>query len=249
MSDRTLVILPTYNEAENVAHIIDRLRRSVPAADILVVDDGSPDGTGELADDLARLDDAVHVIHRPRKSGLGAAYLHGFAWAQQHGYSAIVECDADGSHHPEELGRLLVALRTADVVIGSRWVSGGAVEDWPFSRRTLSRAGSAYARTALRLPQHDVTSGYRAFRASALERIGLDTIQSEGYCFQIEVLWRAHEAGLSIAEVPITFTDRRLGSSKMHSRIVAEAMWRVTRWGLQSRALRPVGTSRMPRHV
>ncbi|MCK2035744.1 polyprenol monophosphomannose synthase [Microbacterium sp. SSW1-49] len=249
MSDRALVILPTYNEAENIGPLVDRLRLSVPTADLLVVDDGSPDGTGGIADELARRDEAVHVLHRPGKSGLGAAYLHGFSWARQHGYGVVVECDADGSHHPEELERLLDAVRTADVVIGSRWVPGGAVEDWPVSRRTLSRAGSAYARAALHLPQHDVTSGYRAFRAAALDRIGLDGIQSEGYCFQIEMLWRANNAGLSIAEVPITFTDRRLGASKMRGRIVAEAMWRVTRWAWESRSHSPGRTSGEPRHA
>lgn len=249
MSDRTLVILPTYNEAENVAHIVARLRRCVPAADILVVDDGSPDGTGEIADALARQDKSVNVLHRPTKSGLGGAYLQGFAWAKRHDYGTVVECDADGSHHPEELNRLMAALLNADMVVGSRWVPGGVVEDWPFSRRALSRAGSAYARAGLRLPLHDVTSGYRAFRATALDRIGLAAIQSEGYCFQIEMLWRAHDAGLTIAEVPITFTDRRLGASKMRGSIVFEAMWRVTVWALQSRTHHVVKTQREPRHA
>lgn len=245
MSDRTLVVLPTYNEAENLAHIVERFRRHSRDVDILIVDDDSPDGTGRLADALATRDSSVHVLHRTSKEGLGAAYLHGFAWAARAGYDVVVECDADGSHHPEELGRLLDALVRADMVIGSRWVRGGTVEDWPLSRRLLSRAGSMYARTVLRLPQHDVTGGYRAFRSTALERIGLDTIQSQGYCFQIEMLWRAHTAGVSIAEVPITFTERRLGVSKMHGHIIVEAMWRVTRWALGSRTaestrMRPV---------
>lgn len=235
MSDRTLVVLPTYNEAENVADIVERFRMHAPDVDILIVDDDSPDGTGRIADALVERDPSVHVLHRARKEGLGAAYLHGFAWAAGQGYGVIVECDADGSHHPEELGRLLDALDSADIVIGSRWVRGGAVEDWPLPRRMLSLAGSAYARAALRLSQHDVTGGYRAFRTAALERIGLDTVQSEGYCFQIEMLWRAHTAGVSIAEVPITFTERRLGASKMRGRIVLEAMWRVSRWAVRSR--------------
>ncbi|MGH3691557.1 MAG: polyprenol monophosphomannose synthase [Microbacterium sp.] len=235
MSDSTLVVLPTYNEAENVADIVERFRVHAPGVDILIVDDGSPDGTGRIADALAARYSSVHVLHRARKEGLGAAYLHGFAWAERQGYDVIVECDADGSHHPEELQRLLGSLGGAGMVIGSRWVRGGVVEDWPLSRRLLSRAGSAYARAALQLPQHDVTGGYRAFRTTALERIGLDTVQSEGYCFQIEMLWRAHTAGVSIAEVPITFTERRLGASKMRGRIVLEAMWRVSRWAVSSR--------------
>ena len=249
MSARTLVILPTYNEAENIAHVVERIRYSAADVDVLIVDDGSPDGTGVIADALSEADAAVHVVHRAGKSGLGAAYLHGFAWAARHGYDAVVECDADGSHHPEELGRLLSALRTADVVIGSRWVPGGTVEDWPLSRRMLSRMGSAYARSALRVPQHDVTGGYRAYRITALDRIGLDTIQSEGYCFQIEMLWRAHDAGLRIEEVPITFTERRWGASKMRGAIVIEAMWRVTRWGVHARVPRMTQNRTAPRHV
>ena len=249
MSAHTLVILPTYNEAENIAHVVDRIRRSAADVDILIVDDGSPDGTGEIADAIADTDAAVHVAHRPGKSGLGAAYLYGFEWTARHGYEAVVECDADGSHHPEELGRLLSALRTADVVVGSRWVPGGLVEDWPLSRRLLSQMGSTYARSALRLPQHDITGGYRAYRISALDRIRLDTIQSEGYCFQIEMLWRAQDAGLRIEEVPITFTERRLGASKMRGGIVIEAMWRVTRWGVQTRVPRMTRGRTEPRHV
>lgn len=249
MIDRTLVVVPTYDEAENVSLIVDRIRRSAPDADVLIVDDGSPDGTGEIADALACRDGAVHVVHRAQKSGLGAAYLNGFRWAESHGYGVVVECDADGSHHPEELGRLLDALLEADLVIGSRWVPGGAVEDWPLSRRVLSRLGSWYARTALRLPQHDVTGGYRAYRIAALDRIGLGAIQSEGYCFQIEMLWRAHSAGLSITEVPITFTERRRGTSKMRGSIVLEAMWRVTRWAMQSRLPGAALVDAAPSHV
>ena len=164
--------------------------------------------------------------------------MEGFAWALDHGFDAIVECDADGSHHPEELPRLLAALDDNDLAVGSRWVEGGSVVDWPRSRELLSRGGSAYARMWLRLPQHDVTGGYRAFRASALRAINLASVESMGYCFQIEMLWRANTAGLTIAEVPITFTERQLGESKMHGMIVLEAMARVTAWGIQS-ALRP----------
>jgi dolichol-phosphate mannosyltransferase len=235
MSAHTLVVLPTYNEAENVALIVERIRLSAPGVDILIIDDDSPDGTGVIADSLALRYRAVHVVHRERKSGLGAAYLHGFAWAAGQGYQAVVECDADGSHHPEELDRLLTALLTSDVAIGSRWVSGGAVEDWPVTRQLLSRAGSAYARTVLGLAQRDVTGGYRAYRVTALDRIGLDSIESEGYCFQIEMLWRANQAGLAISEVPITFTERRFGESKMRGLIVWEAVWRVALWALRSR--------------
>ncbi len=227
-----MVVLPTYNERENLAAAVAAITASVPKADILVVDDNSPDGTGALADALAAADPRVHVLHRPAKQGLGAAYLAAFEWALRLGYTAIVECDADGSHDPAELPGLLLELADHDLVIGSRWVAGGRVVDWPFSRRLLSRAGSFYARRMLRLEQHDVTGGYRAFRSGTLRRIGLETITSQGYCFQIETLWRTQRAGLRIAEVPITFTDRRLGSSKMRWTIALEALARVTAWGL-----------------
>jgi dolichol-phosphate mannosyltransferase len=210
-----------------------------------VVDDNSPDGTGELADALAHDHPHIHVLHRVEKAGLGAAYLAGFAWAIDHGYEIVVECDADGSHHPDELHRLLTALEMCDVVIGSRWVTGGAVVDWPLPRRLLSRAGSAYARLMLKLPYRDVTGGYRAYRTTALHAIGLKSIASEGYCFEIELLWRAHHAGLRIAEVPITFTERRSGASKMRGRIIFEAMYRVTMWGIAAR----VETARASRVV
>lgn len=226
-----MVVLPTYNERENLAAAVAAITASVPKADILVVDDSSPDGTGALADALAAADPRVHVLHRPAKQGLGAAYLAAFDWALRLGYTAIVECDADGSHDPAELPGLLLELADHDLVIGSRWVAGGRVVDWPFSRRLLSRAGSFYARRMLRLDQHDVTGGYRAFRSGTLRRIGLETITSQGYCFQIEMLWRTQRAGLRIAEVPITFTDRRLGSSKMRWTIALEALARVTAWG------------------
>jgi len=234
MSDRTLVVLPTYNEKDNLTDTVSRIGASAPHVDILVVDDNSPDGTGRLADDLALVNSHVHVLHRAGKEGLGAAYLDAFRWAIAAGYEVVVECDADGSHHPEELHRLLDALDTHDLAIGSRWVHGGSVVDWPRSRELLSRGGSAYARTLLRLRQRDVTGGYRAFRIGALEAIGLDAVTSQGYCFQIEMLWRANRAGLRIAEVPITFTERTLGVSKMRGMIVLEAMARVTLWGVQS---------------
>jgi len=234
MSDRTVVVLPTYNEKESLSDTIERIVTSASHVDILVVDDNSPDGTGQLADRLALANPRIHVLHRAQKAGLGAAYLEGFAWARDVGYDVIVECDADGSHHPEELHRLLEALDNHDMAIGSRWVFGGSVVNWPRSRELLSRGGSAYARVLLRLPQRDVTGGYRAFRASALVAIGLDNVTSQGYCFQIEMLWRANRAGLRIAEVPITFTERRWGVSKMRGMIVIEAMARVTVWGVRT---------------
>ena len=235
MNDATIVVLPTYNERENLVDTIERIHASVPAARVLVVDDNSPDGTGLLADRLALADPRVQVLHRAEKAGLGAAYLEGFAWALAQGFEIIVECDADGSHHPEELPRLLDALAENDLAIGSRWVDGGTVVDWPRSRELLSRGGSAYARFLLRLPQRDVTGGYRAFHARDLRAIDLDNITSLGYCFQIEMLWRAHRAGLRIIEVPITFTERRYGVSKMRGMIVLEAMARVTSWGVRAR--------------
>ena len=234
MPDRTLVVLPTYNEKDNLVDTVTRIGASAPQVDILVVDDNSTDGTGQLADRLALANPRIHVLHRTAKNGLGAAYLEAFAWAITAGYDIVVECDADGSHHPEELHRLLDALATHDVAIGSRWVSGGSVVDWPRSRELLSRGGSFYARTLLGLHQLDVTGGYRAFRTGALEAIGLGNVTSQGYCFQIEMLWRANRAGLRIAEVPITFTERRWGVSKMRGMIVLEAMARVTVWGIRA---------------
>ena len=232
MNDRTVVVMPTYNERENLGAMVRRIEASVPRADILVVDDNSPDGTGLLADRLAAADPRVHVIHRKVKAGLGAAYVEGFEWAMTQGFGIIVECDADGSHQPEELPRLLAALDDHDMVIGSRWVKGGAVIDWPFLRMMLSRGGSAYARAALSLRQRDITGGYRAFRSEALRAIDLAQVTSQGYSFQIEMLWRASRAGLRIAEVPITFVERQYGVSKMRGTIVLEAMVRVTAWGL-----------------
>ncbi|MGO4302012.1 polyprenol monophosphomannose synthase [Leifsonia sp. RAF41] len=239
---RTLVIIPTYNERENIGSIVGRVRASVPEADVLVVDDGSPDGTGELADALAATDASVHVMHRAGKDGLGAAYRAGIAWALDAGYSTIVEMDADGSHQPEQLPRLLGALRSdggpddaragADVVLGSRWVSGGGVENWPAHRRLISRGGSAYSRIALGLPVRDVTGGYRAFTADALRALHYERTESQGYCFQIDMTRRAYAAGLELVEVPITFVERERGASKMGGGIVVEAMVRVTLWGL-----------------
>lgn len=231
---KTLVIIPTYNERDNVEWIVSRVRESVADASVLIVDDNSPDGTGALADALAALDDAVHVLHRAGKEGLGAAYRDGMRWGLGRGFDVLVEMDADGSHQPEQLPRLLEKLAFADVVVGSRWVPGGGVVNWPIERKILSRGGSGYARFALGVPVRDVTGGYRAFTADALRRIDLDAVLSQGYCFQIDMIWHAAAAGLKIAEVPITFVERERGVSKMSGAIVAEAMLRVTGWAIMS---------------
>ncbi len=230
------VIIPTYNERENLELIVSRVHAAVDSADILVVDDGSPDGTGEIADKLAATDERIHVLHRQGKAGLGSAYIAGFRWALERGYGAMVEMDADGSHQPEELPRLLAALeKGADLVIGSRWVPGGTVHNWPKSREFLSRGANTYARIMLGIAIRDATGGFRAYRADTLRVIGLDQVLSQGYCFQIDLALRAVRAGLTVTEVPITFTERTRGASKMSHAIVLEALWRVTQWGLASR--------------
>ncbi|MEN0069745.1 MAG: polyprenol monophosphomannose synthase [Propionicimonas sp.] len=230
--DRVLVIIPTYNEAENIQPITARLRAAVPAADILVVDDNSPDGTGALADGLAATDPQLHVLHRRGKEGLGAAYLAGFAWGLEHGYDVLVEHDADGSHRPEELPALLARLETADVVKGSRWVPGGRVVNWPKSREFLSRGGNLWVKLWLGLPVADATGGFAAWRATTLRGMDLSGVQAAGYGFQVDLAWHAVRHGFTIAEVPITFEDRRYGESKMSQRIVLEAMLLTTRWGI-----------------
>ena len=232
---RVAVIIPTYNERENLEPIVDRLRASVAHADILVVDDSSPDGTGQVADKLAASDPGVHVLHRPGKAGLGSAYITGFGWALDRGYGVVVEMDADGSHDPAELPAMLTALESADLVIGSRWVPGGTVLNWPRSREMLSRGANTYARIMLRISIRDATAGYRAYRADTLRAIGLDQVLSRGYCFQIDLVLRALRAGRTVTEVPITFTERTRGASKMSKGIVAEAFWRVTQWGIAAR--------------
>jgi dolichol-phosphate mannosyltransferase len=235
---RVLVVTPTYNEVDNVGPIAERLRAAVPEASLLVVDDGSPDGTGAAADRIAAADPRVHVLHRTEKAGLGAAYTAGFAWAGEHGYDVVVEMDADGSHAPEELPRLLAALDDADVVLGSRWVEGGRVVNWPKSRELLSRGGNWWTRTVLGLPLRDATGGYRAYRREVLDAVPLDAVASQGYCFQVDLAWQAWRAGFRIVEVPITFVERERGTSKMSRAIVVEALWRVTWWGLTSRRSR-----------
>ena len=226
------VVVPTYNERDNIEIIASRVRSAVPDADLLMVDDNSPDGTGDIADKLAGEDSHIHVLHRAGKAGLGAAYIAGFRWALEHGYGAVVEMDADGSHRPEELPRMLAALAGADLVLGSRYVPGGTVLNWPKSREFLSRGGNTYTRLMLGINLKDATGGYRAFRASTLQRIGLDEVQSQGYCFQIDLALRTIRAGLTVAEVPITFAERERGASKMSRAIVAEALWRVTLWAI-----------------
>ncbi|MDQ0612927.1 dolichol-phosphate mannosyltransferase [Microbacterium sp. W4I4] len=235
MSDKIIVILPTYNESETLPGMIARLRTTAPEAHLLVVDDSSPDGTGAIADALAFADSAVHVLHRTAKRGLGPAYLAGFSWALRHSYDTVVQSDADGSHRPEDLPALLAAVDSADLVIGSRWVAGGSAPGWAWHRLLLSRAGSAYAGLMLGLAQHDITGGYRVFRATALERIIRQGIASQGYCFQIEMLDRAVADGDRVVEVPITFDVRAGGESKMSSRIVREALRQVTAWGIRRR--------------
>lgn len=240
-----LVVIPTYNERESLPAIVARVRASVPEAHVLIADDNSPDGTGAIADGIAESDDSIKVMHREGKAGLGAAYLAGFAWALDHGYQVVVEMDADGSHQPEQLPALLAALRDADLVLGSRWVDGGGVMNWPRSRELLSRGGNRYTRLMLGIPLHDATGGYRAFRASTLRRLDLDEVASQGYCFQVDLAWRAVQRGMRVVEVPILFVERTAGSSKMSQRIVAEALWRVTVWGVAERWNRLRGSGKV----
>ncbi|GGN06413.1 dolichol-phosphate mannosyltransferase [Actinoplanes campanulatus] len=232
---RVLVIIPTYNEADNVRVITDRVRKAVPAVDILIADDNSPDGTGAIADELAEADDHIFVLHRAGKEGLGAAYKAGFQWAKDKGYDAVVELDADGSHAPEELPSLLDALGDHDAVLGTRYIPGGSVHNWPLRRLLLSRCGNIYIRMALGMPFKDATGGYRAYRLSVLDKIEVSTIASTGYSFQVEMAWRAYRQGFRMIEVPITFTEREHGVSKMSGNIFKEQLLRVTLWGAQAR--------------
>ncbi|HLS73525.1 MAG TPA: polyprenol monophosphomannose synthase [Actinomycetaceae bacterium] len=236
---RTLVIIPTFNERDSLPTAIARTRRAVPQADILVVDDNSPDGTGAIADAAAADDDAVHVLHRPGKAGLGRAYIAGFGWALERSYELVVEMDADGSHRPEQLVDLLDRARRADapdLVIGSRWVPGGAVVNWPKHRELLSRGANTYVRVLLGLPVRDSTAGFRVFRASTLAALPLAEVESQGYGFQVDMTWRVHRSGGRIAEVPISFVERAEGRSKMSREIITEALTRTTVWGLRHRA-------------
>ena len=230
-----LVIVPTYNELQSLPIIVAGIRQSEPKVHILIADDNSPDGTGEVADNLSRNDELIHVLHRTVKAGLGAAYLDAFAWAKSNNYDVVVEMDADGSHRPVDLSKILDALTHNDVVLGSRWVKAGEVVNWPKSREVLSRGGNLYTRMWLGIPIKDATGGFRAYRMSALEIMNMAKVESQGYCFQVDMAWRAVKAGLRVAEVPITFVERELGESKMDGSIVKEALWRVTQWGIEKR--------------
>ncbi len=232
---RVLVVMPTYNEASNLAAIVGRVRSAVPAADVLVVDDGSPDGTGDVADYLAAADAQVQVLHRTAKEGLGAAYVAGLGWGLDRGYPVLAQMDADGSHLPEQLPTLLRALEHADLAIGSRWVPGGSVHHWSLHREALSRGGNLYARLATSVDVRDATSGFRAWRREALSAVDLAQVASTGYCFQVDLTRRAARAGLRVVELPIRFVDRAAGESKMDGAVLREALWRVTYWGLHDR--------------
>jgi len=235
---RAVVIVPTYDEVDNLEQAIDAIHAAAPELHVLVVDDASPDGTGELADRLAASDPRVTVLHHGARAGLGAAYLAGFGVALAAGFDILIEMDADGSHPADALPAMIARLDTpdrADLVIGSRRVPGGGFVDWPAARRLLSRAGNLYARLALRIRVMDATAGFRAYRADVLRSLDLAGVESRGYCFQIDMTLRVLDAGYHVAEVPIIFTDRQRGVSKMNSRIVLEAMWRVTQWGVSRR--------------
>jgi dolichol-phosphate mannosyltransferase len=241
---RILVIMPTYNECASLSRVVSELFAHLPAANVLVVDDASPDGTGDLADQLARRDPRVAAMRRPGKLGLGSAYVQGFHWGIARGYDVLVEMDADGSHPAQTLPELVRTLGDATspgspaLVIGSRWVPGGSVLNWPRRREALSRGGNAYARMALGIPVSDATAGFRAYRADALATLDLATVDSYGYCFQIDMTLRMIDAGYEVCEVPIVFRERTDGESKMSRAIVLEAMWKVTLWGARRRLRR-----------
>lgn len=230
---RLLVVLPTYNEVLNVETMLRALRSVVPDAHILVVDDASPDGTARAAEKCAGELDQISVLRRAGKGGLGGAYRAGFAWGLEHDFDAFVEIDCDFSHNPAALPVLLTAAKSHEVVIGSRYVPGGRIPQWKLSRRLLSRGGNQYASIMLGLGVADSTAGYRVYTRSALEKIGYEKVRADGYGFQIEMTYRARRGGASIVEVPISFSDRELGESKMSSYIVYEALWLVTKWALQ----------------
>lgn len=234
--ERVLVLLPTYNERENLERILERIHVATPRADILVLDDNSPDGTGQLADAIAATQSHVHVLHRAGKEGLGKAYLAGFAWGLERGYDALVEIDADGSHPAEELPAMLSLAKDADLVIGSRWVKGGSVVNWPKHREALSRGANLYVRGLLGTHVHDATAGYRVYRAATLRAIDITDVTTSGYGFQVEMTLRVLDAGGVVVEHPIRFAEREFGVSKMSSDIIAEAFTLVTTQGLRHRA-------------
>jgi dolichol-phosphate mannosyltransferase len=228
---RAVICLPTYDERENLAPILRAIHAVAPAVDVLVIDDASPDGTGALADELAARDARVKVLHRAGKQGLGRAYLAGFAWALERGYGLVLEMDADFSHDPRHLPELLAAARDADVVLGSRWVKGGGTVNWGLGRKLVSRGGSLYARTILGVGVRDLTGGFKCFRREVLEAVDLATVECSGYAFQIELTYRALRKGFRVVEVPIVFTERRAGRSKMSRRILLEAVAKV--WSMR----------------
>lgn len=238
MAMKSIVVIPTFNEAENILGVVSRIKEALPEIEILIVDDGSPDGTADLVEGRA------HLLRRKTKTGLGRAYLAGFAWALEQGYEVVCQMDADGSHQPEELPQLLSAISGADLVIGSRWVSGGEVRNWPLKREAISRAGNLYVRALLGMKIKDATSGFRVYRSSLLSRLDLATVQSKGYAFQVDLTYRAHRVGARITEQPITFVERELGDSKMQGAIIAEALIRTTRWGLRRLPLFPAEKSK-----
>jgi dolichol-phosphate mannosyltransferase len=229
VNNRVLIVLPTYNEAENIRPILARIRAAVPEATILVMDDNSPDGTGAIVDELATTDAMLRIEHRPGKGGLGAAYLDGFRWGLGQGFEQFVEIDADGSHPPEALPALLDL--GVDLAIGSRWMRGGSVVDWPKRRELLSRVANVYTDVMLGITVKDATAGFRVYTRALLEKIPFDEIDSKGYCFQIDMTYRAARLGATIREFPIEFREREFGVSKMSGSIVGEAMKNVTLWG------------------
>jgi len=238
MTSKILVVMPTYNEASNVVEMANRVLTSTPQVSLLIVDDSSPDGTGQLADALANAHNHIHVLHRPGKGGLGAAYRAGFEWGMTAGFDVLVEMDADGSHQPEQLPALLAKIDDADLVLGSRWVPGGSVVNWPMSRQLLSRGGNLYIRVMLGIDVKDATGGFRVFKVSTVEKIGLLHGTAQGYVFQVDNTYRVVKAGLRIIEVPIEFVERVSGVSKMSRNIVIEAMASVTAWAFKYRVLR-----------
>lgn len=235
-----LVVLPTYQEAENIRDVLTLIRAAVPEASVLVVDDGSPDGTADLAAAVADELGQIDVLRRSEKSGLGPAYRAGFAWGIERGHDILIEMDADGQHDPAVLPQLIAAVDETgtDLAIGSRYVPGGAVPGWPANRRMLSKWGNRYISLMLNLPVRDATAGFRAYRTTIIEKVGLDRVRADGYGFQIEMVYEVAKAGGRITEIPITFRDRVLGVSKMSPNIVLEALWLVTRWGVRDRVNR-----------
>ncbi len=224
---KPLICMPTYNEKENLPKILPAIFEHVPDVHVLVIDDQSPDGTGELADKIASEDERVHVLHRTKKEGLGPAYIAGFRWAIEHGYETILEMDADFSHQPQYLPEMIEQTRTYDVVVGSRYIAGGGTSDWGLMRRVISRGGGMYARTILGVDVQDLTAGFIAWRKNVLEGIDFSDVEASGYVFQIEMKYRAFKRGYRILEVPIVFPDRQEGDSKMTPDIALEALWRV----------------------